>query len=453
VSPSERLDPSQAMVKKMPMSEAADGQRVWDGHQFRVVRRCPHGRIRKDLCKPCGGAGICQHNRRRNACGECGGPSMCEHKRPRRRCPECGGKDICEHRLIRNYCRECFKAGTGGRLLCPHQKRKVHCRECAPSRLCKHNKQVRQCKHCSEAGLCKHQKDKGACSECRRESKCRHKKSRWVMRICACQVRRWVLMAEHDGRYTCLQCKEIRASGAAGVAAKAHELLAFLETEHLPPANHPERAAAAQIMDDLLTMALAHAPVPAKPRTAKGAGKEPKDPKEPRERGKAKKATPTALAREAMRAAAAALTAGDAGEAGGPAGGAGGTGGASRVSMYALPSGPFMYPGAVYMCPSRSPNCPGFAGTITSCAGCNKTGAFSALSAAGWAGQRTQGTMPLGMLVGSQGVDAGEGDILIEEEAYTGAGATSKQPEGVVYNSSKGVMYPAALQRLLEGGL
>ena len=56
------------------MSEAADGQRVWDGHQFRVVLRCPHGRIRKDLCKPCGGAGICQHNRRRNGGG---GTTMC----------------------------------------------------------------------------------------------------------------------------------------------------------------------------------------------------------------------------------------------------------------------------------------------------------------------------------------------------------------------------------------
>ena len=178
-----------SMVKRMPLSAAADGQRVWDGHQFRVVRRCPHGRIRKDLCKPCGGAGICEHNRRRNACGECGGPSMCEHKRPRRRCADCGGKDICEHRLVRNYCRECLKTGTGGRLLCPHQKRKVHCRECAPSRLCKHNKQVRQCKHCSEAGLCKHQKDKGNCSECRRESKCRHKKSRCVcMRRARCGV-------------------------------------------------------------------------------------------------------------------------------------------------------------------------------------------------------------------------------------------------------------------------
>ena len=55
------------------------------------------------------------------------------------------------------------------------------------------------------------------------------------------------------------------------------------------------------------------------------------------------------------------------------------------------------------------------------------------------------------MLVASQEVDAGE--MFMEEETYTGAGAKGKQPEGVVYNSSKGVMYPAALQRLLEGGL
>ena len=189
-----KKDAASAGQKRTPASAAVDGQRVWDGHQFRVIRRCPHGKIRKDLCKGCNGSGICEHGKRRNGCIDCGGPSICEHKRPRRRCVDCGGKDVCEHKLIRHFCRECQKAGTGGKWLCEHGKRKVHCRECKDTRICRHNKPVRQCKFCSEAGLCKHHKEKGACSECRRDSWCSHKRS----------------------RYTCIDCKELRAAGAAG---------------------------------------------------------------------------------------------------------------------------------------------------------------------------------------------------------------------------------------------
>ena len=43
---------------RIAASAAADGQRVWDGRQFRVIKRCPHGKVRKDLCKPCGGSGL-----------------------------------------------------------------------------------------------------------------------------------------------------------------------------------------------------------------------------------------------------------------------------------------------------------------------------------------------------------------------------------------------------------
>lgn len=202
-----------------------------------------------------------------------------------------------------------------------------------------------------------------------------------------------------------------------------------MEKEHLPPANHPERATASQIMDDLLTVALAHAPAPAKPKLQKSAGKEPK------ERGRSKKAKTAALGLD--------------GPAGAEAGGAGASGG----PMFALPAGAFMYPG-VYMCPAGSANCPGYAGTKTSCLGCSKLGAVPSpapASASGWPGPRVQGALPLGMLVGPQGVAAREGDMLMEDETYVGGGATGKQPEGVVYNNEKGVMYPAALQRLLEG--
>jgi len=45
-----------------------------------------------------------------------------------------------------------------------------------------------------------------------------------------------------------------------------------------------------------------------------------------------------------------------------------------------------------------------------------------------------------------------EEDKRNQEAALNQLAEMGKQPEGVVYNSSKGVMYPAALQRLLEGG-
>ena len=42
-------------------------------------------------CKECGGAGICEHGRRRYQCKECGGKGICEHGRRRSKCKECGG--------------------------------------------------------------------------------------------------------------------------------------------------------------------------------------------------------------------------------------------------------------------------------------------------------------------------------------------------------------------------
>ena len=44
---------------------------------------------RKEQCKDCGGASICEHNRRRNECKACGGASICEHGRQRHLCKAC----------------------------------------------------------------------------------------------------------------------------------------------------------------------------------------------------------------------------------------------------------------------------------------------------------------------------------------------------------------------------
>lgn len=135
------------------VSAASDGQRIWDGRQYRVIKRCPHGKVRKDLCKDCGGAGICEHGNQRYSCKDCGGKSICEHKRARRRCVDCGGKDICQHKQIKHICRECQKDGTGGAGLCAHTKQKQHCGECRGMRLCMHNQQLRLCKHCAVSAL------------------------------------------------------------------------------------------------------------------------------------------------------------------------------------------------------------------------------------------------------------------------------------------------------------
>jgi hypothetical protein len=53
----------------------------------------------RSTCKDCGGAGICQHNRRRSECRDCG-ESICQHNRIRRTCKDCGCASNCEHNRI-----------------------------------------------------------------------------------------------------------------------------------------------------------------------------------------------------------------------------------------------------------------------------------------------------------------------------------------------------------------
>jgi len=217
-----------------------DGQqRVWDGRQYRLAKRCPHGKVRKDTCKACGGSGICEHGQIRHSCKQCGGRSLCVHKKTRRRCVECGGVDVCKHKKLKHICRECQKEGTGGLGLCIHAKQKQHCKDCKGLRLCIHNKAQSLCKQCAAAVLCQHKKEWGACGECKKEDRCRHKKR----------------------RQNCMQCQELRAN-PTGMAVKVHELLEFLEREKFPGPSHPYRATIDQTMDDLFTMALAQTPAP-----------------------------------------------------------------------------------------------------------------------------------------------------------------------------------------------
>ena len=67
------------------------------------TRACP----RSSPCKECGGASICQHQRRRSECKECGGASISQHQRIRSPCKECGGASICQHQRRRGNCKEC----------------------------------------------------------------------------------------------------------------------------------------------------------------------------------------------------------------------------------------------------------------------------------------------------------------------------------------------------------
>ena len=208
-----------------------DGDRIWDGHQYRTIRRCPHGRVRKDLCKLCGGAAICEHGNRRYHCRECADKGLargiCEHKRERRRCVDCGGADICEHKQIRHICRECQKAGTGGKYLCEHGQQKQHCKQCASFRPCVHKVERRLCPLCSQP------------PPTSKAGKCPHGTRRDI----------------------CAACKEIRANPGK-MADRVHQLLAFLESEHFPGQGHPQHSAMSKIKAELRDMALAHAPAP-----------------------------------------------------------------------------------------------------------------------------------------------------------------------------------------------
>ena len=97
--------------------------------QSTVKRKCIHN-VDKYTCKECGGASICQHQRRRSRCKDCGGGSICQHQRRRESCKECKGVSMCPHRRQKSSCKEC---GGGNINKCPHQKQKHLCKHCAGS--------------------------------------------------------------------------------------------------------------------------------------------------------------------------------------------------------------------------------------------------------------------------------------------------------------------------------
>jgi hypothetical protein len=53
------------------------------------AKHCPHGRVNRSRCKPCGGSGICVHGKHRVGCAPCGGVLMCTHGTRKRNCKIC----------------------------------------------------------------------------------------------------------------------------------------------------------------------------------------------------------------------------------------------------------------------------------------------------------------------------------------------------------------------------
>ena len=65
---------------------------------------CPHGKYSTYMCKECGGAGLCVHDKRKDYCKVCS-KSICPHgKVSSYYCRECKGRGCCEHGRSRYYC-------------------------------------------------------------------------------------------------------------------------------------------------------------------------------------------------------------------------------------------------------------------------------------------------------------------------------------------------------------
>jgi hypothetical protein len=69
-------------------------------------KKCLHGK-QTQMCKDCGGSGLCEHDRERAYCKECGGSQICAHGKERRHCSPCGGNQTCEHGKQRYGCKKC----------------------------------------------------------------------------------------------------------------------------------------------------------------------------------------------------------------------------------------------------------------------------------------------------------------------------------------------------------
>ena len=105
-----------------------------------ICKRRPHNR-EKYVCRECGGAGICEHNRM-----SCGGSSICEHGRRSSQCHACEGSSIYEHNRMRYSCVICGGAG-----ICEHGRMRSHCKSCGGSAVCEHGRRRSQCKRCGAA--------------------------------------------------------------------------------------------------------------------------------------------------------------------------------------------------------------------------------------------------------------------------------------------------------------
>ena len=95
-------------------------------HMSRTALCEPHG-VRRDLCRQCGGSGLCRHDRQPAHCRDCNGSNFCPlHPQTRKHlCVPCGGSSTCKHHRQRYFCKECPGAG-----ICPHLRRKTQCTEC-----------------------------------------------------------------------------------------------------------------------------------------------------------------------------------------------------------------------------------------------------------------------------------------------------------------------------------
>ena len=158
----------------------------------------------------------------------------CEHNREKRLCRECGGWALCEHNRRKSYCKEC-----GGAAICMHSRQRSKCKDCGPpQKYCEHGRlKTSSCKKCREASMCQHRVKRARCSD----------------------------------------CKPCRDLGTVGMALELHDFLSLLETEHLPPADHPCRAEILAKMQRMRAFAFSHVnprPLPKPNLPGKGVAKD-----------------------------------------------------------------------------------------------------------------------------------------------------------------------------------
>lgn len=150
-------------------------------------KKCIHG-CREYYCKPCGGKGICEHQRVRASCKECGGSAMCGHGGRQYYCKECEGAGRCKHGIRRSTCREC-----DGSEICTHSCRRTQCKECMGASICEHNTQRARCRDCDGSSFCKHSIRRSTCVVCTPSVGCQNcrlslvdPRSRWAPNCFQC---------------------------------------------------------------------------------------------------------------------------------------------------------------------------------------------------------------------------------------------------------------------------